>query len=451
MDFLAQSRLLDTVRRLIRRNAHTHLDRVIEKTQPADLAHLLPRLSERDIKFFLRVLALDEERAAEVLSNLAPEMAADVIPLMEVDALARVFMEFASDDAADLLQALPKELADQILERMKVDDAADVEELLRYGPKTAGGIMSTDFFVLNRDVSAREAIAAMHGAEDAEMVFYIYCVNEQGHLVGTLSLRDLLTNPPDTSLRAIMNPDVIKVSPDVDQEHVAKLVARYDLLAIPVVDEFNNLLGIVTVDDIIDVVRDEATEDFLKMVGSGEEDVLESSTLRSAWIRAPWMGLAAVGGIGGAALIAGFRDRIEQVVLLAAFIPVVMGMGGNVGIQSATIMVRGLATGRVHLRGQWKVLLKELRTGVVLAVMGSLLVGLAAFVIGGFDVLLGLTVGSAILSNMATAALLGSLIPLAFRRINVDPAVATGPIMTTFMDVVGILVYFLIAVTVLHL
>ncbi len=451
MDFLAQSRLLDTVRRLIRRNAHTHLDRVIEKTQPADLAHLLPRLSDRDIKFFLKVLALDEERAAEVLSNLDPELASDVIPLMEVDALARVFMEFASDDAADLLQALPQELAEQILELMKGDDAADVEELLRYGPKTAGGIMGTDFFVLNRDVSAREAIAALHGAEDAEMVFYIYCVNEQGHLVGTLSLRDLLTNPPDTSLRAIMNPDVIKVSPDVDQEHVAKLVARYDLLAIPVVDEFNNLLGIVTVDDIIDVVRDEATEDFLKMVGSGEEDVLESSTLRSAWLRAPWMGLAAVGGIAGAALIAGFRDRIEQVVLLAAFIPVVMGMGGNVGIQSATIMVRGLATGRVHLRGQWKVLLKELRTGVLLAVLGSALVGLAAFTIGGFDVLLGLTVGGAILTNMASAALLGSLIPLAFRRINIDPAVATGPIMTTFMDVVGILVYFLIAVAVLSL
>ncbi len=451
MDFLAQSRLLDTVRRLIRRNAHSHLDRVIEKTQPADLATLLPRLSDRDTKFFLKVLALDEERAAEVLSNLAPDLASEVIPLMEVDALARVFKEFASDDAADLLQALPQELADQILECMKGDEAADVEELLRYGPKTAGGIMSTDFFVLNRDVSAREAIAAMHGAEDAEMVFYIYCVNEQGHLVGTLSLRDLLTNPPDTSLRAIMNPDVIKVSPDVDQEHVARLVARYDLLAIPVVDEFNNLLGIVTVDDIIDVVRDEATEDFLKMVGSGEEDVLESSTLRSAWLRAPWMGLAAIGGIAGAALIAGFRDRIEQVVLLAAFIPVVMGMGGNVGIQSATIMVRGLATGRVHLRGQWKVLLKELRTGVLLAVLGSLLVGLAAFAISGFDLLLGLVVGGAILSNMATAALLGSLIPLAFRRINVDPAVATGPIMTTFMDVVGILVYFLIAVAVLSL
>ena len=451
MDFLAQTRLLDTVRRLIRRNAHSHLDRVIEKTQPADLAALLPRLSDRDTKFFLKVLALDEERAAEVLSNLAPELASDVIPLMEVDALARVFKEFASDDAADLLQALPQELAEQILERMKGDDAAEVEELLRYGPKTAGGIMGTDFFVLNRDVSAREAIAALHGAADAEMVFYIYCVNEQGHLVGTLSLRDLLTNPPDTSLRAIMNPDVIKVSPDVDQEHVARLVARYDLLAIPVVDEFNNLLGIVTVDDIIDVVRDEATEDFLKMVGSGEEDVLESSTLRSAWLRAPWMGLAAAGGIAGAALIAGFRDRLEQVVLLAAFIPVVMGMGGNVGIQSATIMVRGLATGRVYLRGQWKVLFKELRTGVLLAVMGSLLVGLAAFVIGGWDPLLGLVVGSAILSNMASAALLGSLIPLLFRRINVDPAVATGPIMTTFMDVVGILVYFLIAVAVLSL
>ena len=451
MDFVAQTRLLDTVRRLIRRKLHTHIDRVVVKTQPADLAHLLPRLSDHDTKFFLRVLALDDERAAEVLSNLEPDMAAEIFPLMEVDALARVFMEFASDDAADLLQALPEELAEQILQRMKGDDAADVEELLRYGPKTAGGIMNTEFYSLNRDVSAREAIAALQEAEDAEMVFYIYCVNEQGHLVGTLSLRDLLTNPPDTPLRAIMNPDVIKVTPDVDQEHVARLVARYDLLAIPVVDEFNQLLGIVTVDDIIDVVRDEATEDFLKMVGSGEEDVLESNVLRSAWLRAPWMVLAAVGGIAGAALITGFRDRIEQVVLLAAFVPVVIAMGGNVGIQSATIMVRGLATGRVHLRGQWKVLAKEIRTGLLLAVLGAVLVGVAAFLIGGLDPRLGLVVGGAILCNMVTAALLGSLVPLAFRRLHVDPAVATGPIMTTFMDVVGIFVYFSISTAVLSL
>jgi len=320
-----------------------------------------------------------------------------------------------------------------------------VEELLHYDPKSAGGIMNTDFFSLNRDVSSREAIAALQEAEDAEMVFYIYCVNEEGHLVGTLSLRDLLTHPADTPLRAIMNPDVIKVTPDMEQETVARLVARYDLLAIPVVDEFNKLLGIVTVDDVIDVVRDEATEDFLKMVGAGDEEVLEASVLRSAWMRAPWMALAAVGGIIGATLISRFEADITRVALLAAFIPVVMAMGGNVGIQSATIMVRGLATGRVLLRGQWKVLARELRTGLLLAVGGGLLVGAAALVLGWSQPAMGLVVGLAILANMCSAALLGSLIPLVFKRLNVDPAVATGPIMTTFMDVVGILVYFLIA------
>jgi magnesium transporter len=451
MDFVAQSRLLDTVRRLIRRKSNTHLDRVIEKTQPADLALLLPRLSEADTKFFLRVLALDDDRIAEVLSNVELHEASEVLQLMELEGLVRVVLALASDDAADLLQALPPELSEQILERMKEDEVADMEELLRYDPQSAGGIMSTDFFSLNREVSAREAIAALQGAEDAEMVFYIYCVNEQGHLVGTLSLRDLLTNPPDSKLRAVMNPDVIKVTPDVDQEHVARLVARYDLLAIPVVDEFNQLLGIVTVDDVIDVVRDEATEDFLKMVGAGEEDVLEGSALRSARMRAPWMLVAAVGGITGAALITGFRERLEEVILLASFIPVVMAMGGNVGIQSATIMVRGLATGRVQLRGQWKVVLREFRTGMLLAVFGGVVVGVAAFGIGGFRPRIGLVVGCAILANMTSAALLGALVPLVFRRLHVDPAVATGPIMTTFMDVAGILVYFLMASAVLSL
>jgi len=445
MDLLAQARLLDTVRRLVRRSAHTHLDRVIDKTQPADIAHLIPRLSERESKFLLKVLSLDLERAAEVISFLDQEDAAELLPRMEMDDLVGVFTELSPDDAADLLPLLPEELSQQILDRMKGDEAADVEELLHYDPKSAGGIMNTDFFSLNRDVSSREAIAALQEAEDAEMVFYIYCVNEEGHLVGTLSLRDLLTHPADTPLRAIMNPDVIKVTPDMEQETVARLVARYDLLAIPVVDEFNKLLGIVTVDDVIDVVRDEATEDFLKMVGAGDEEVLEASVLRSAWMRAPWMALAAVGGIIGATLISRFEADITRVALLAAFIPVVMAMGGNVGIQSATIMVRGLATGRVLLRGQWKVLARELRTGLLLAVGGGLLVGAAALVLGWSQPAMGLVVGLAILANMCSAALLGSLIPLVFKRLNVDPAVATGPIMTTFMDVVGILVYFLIA------
>ena len=445
MDLLAQARLLDTVRRLVRRSAHTHLDRVIDKTQPADIAHLIPRLSERESKFLLKVLSLDLERAAEVISFLDQEDAAELLPRMEMDDLVGVFTELSPDDAADLLPVLPEELSQQILDRMKGDEAADVEELLHYDPKSAGGIMNTDFFSLNRDVSSREAIAALQEAEDAEMVFYIYCVNEEGHLVGTLSLRDLLTHPADTPLRAIMNPDVIKVTPDMEQETVARLVARYDLLAIPVVDEFNKLLGIVTVDDVIDVVRDEATEDFLKMVGAGDEEVLEASVLRSAWMRAPWMALAAVGGIIGATLISRFEADITRVALLAAFIPVVMAMGGNVGIQSATIMVRGLATGRVLLRGQWKVLARELRTGLLLAVGGGLLVGAAALVLGWSQPAMGLVVGLAILANMCSAALLGSLIPLVFKRLNVDPAVATGPIMTTLMDVVGILVYFLIA------
>ena len=445
MDLLAQARLLDTVRRLVRRSAHTHLDRVIDKTQPADIAHLIPRLSERESKFLLKVLSLDLERAAEVISFLDQEDAAELLPRMEMDDLVGVFTELSPDDAADLLPLLPEELSQQILDRMTGDEAADVEELLHYDPKSAGGIMNPDFFSLNRDVTSREAIAALQEAEDAEMVFYIYCVNEEGHLVGTLSLRDLLTHPADTPLRAIMNPDVIKVTPDMEQETVARLVARYDLLAIPVVDEFNKLLGIVTVDDVIDVVRDEATEDFLKMVGAGDEEVLEASVLRSAWMRAPWMALAAVGGIIGATLISRFEADITRVALLAAFIPVVMAMGGNVGIQSATIMVRGLATGRVLLRGQWKVLARELRTGLLLAVGGGLLVGAAALVLGWSQPAMGLVVGLAILANMCSAALLGSLIPLVFKRLNVDPAVATGPIMTTFMDVVGILVYFLIA------
>lgn len=438
---MSQARLLDTTRRLIRRATNSHIQRIIEKSQPVDIAFVIGRLSERELKLFFKELVKNPERAADIISHLEPEVAGDVLPRLEVDDLAKMFSNLMADDAAVLLRALPESLREAILQRMK-EDAEYVEALLVYDPKTAGGIMVPDYFSLDRSITAKEAIEALQkSADDAEMAFYVYCVDAEGHLVGVVSLRQLLTNPPDTPLENIMNPDVIKVGPDVHQEQVARLVARYDLLVVPVVDPYNKMLGIVTVDDIIDVVREEATEDFLKMAGAGE-DVLESGTLRSARLRAPWVALAAVGGILGATLITAFRERIEAVPLLAAFIPVVMGMGGNIGTQTATIMVRGLSTGRVALRGQWKVLAKEVRTGLLLALFGALLVGAAALVLGSFDALFSLAVGGAILANMASAALLGTLVPLLFRKINVDPAVATGPIMTTFMDVVGILIYF---------
>jgi magnesium transporter len=247
-----------------------------------------------------------------------------------------------------------------------------------------------------------------------------------------------------------MTTDVFSVQTDMDQEEVAKIVARYDILAVPVIDDTNRLVGIVTVDDVIDIFRREATEDILKMAGVGEEFVETKSVLKSTRIRLPWLFASCVGGIMAFFIIGKFEGSLAKVAALAAFIPVIMGMGGNIGTQSSTIVVRGIATGRIDIRDFWSVLLKELTIGVILGVIYGLLIGSAAQVRYSMSAL-AISVGLAVVSSMSIAALVGSLVPMAFVRIHIDPAVATGPFVTTAIDIVSVTFYFLIATALLGL
>jgi magnesium transporter len=334
---------------------------------------------------------------------------------------------------------------------MKKDASEEVEDLLRYENDTAGGIMVPDFIALTEDTTAKEAIEALQKEySDVEMPFYLYVVNDYGRLVGISSLRQLVLVPPETPLKAFMTTDVFSVQTDMDQEEVAKIVARYDILAVPVVDDTNRLVGIVTVDDVIDIFRREATEDILKMAGVGEEFVETKSVLKSTRIRLPWLFASCVGGILAFFIIGKFEGSLAKVAALAAFIPVIMGMGGNIGTQSSTIVVRGIATGRIAIRDFWSVLLKELTIGVILGVIYGLLIGSVAQVRYSTSAL-AISVGLAVVSSMSISALVGSLVPMAFARIHIDPAVATGPFVTTAIDIVSVTFYFMIATALLGL
>jgi magnesium transporter len=256
--------------------------------------------------------------------------------------------------------------------------------------------------------------------------------------------------PPDTPLKEFMTTDVFSVQTNTDQEEVAKIVARYDILAVPVVDDANNLVGIITVDDIIDILRLEATEDMLKMAGAGEEFVETKSVFGSIRIRLPWMFASFLGGIIAIFIIGRFEKSLLQVAYLAAFIPIIMGMGGNIGTQSSTIVVRGLATGRLNVRDLWPVVFKEVSVGLSLGVIYGLLLGaVAQFQFS--KIALAASVGLAVLSSMSVAALVGSLIPMVFARLHIDPAVATGPFVTTSIDIISVFFYFTIATTLLGL
>jgi magnesium transporter len=368
---------------------------------------------------------------------------------MPVDEIVTIMESMPADDVADLIGKLPEEKADTILEKMQQEGSEEVEGLLRYGDETAGGIMVPDFIALSEDITAKEAIESIQrDYVDVEMPFYLYVVDQYGKLVGVSSLRQLVVVPAEKALKDFMTTDVFAAQTDMDQEEVAKIVSSYDILAVPVVDESNRLVGIVTVDDVIDILRKEATEDILKMAGAGEEFVETQSVVRSIRIRAPWLFASCIGGIVAFFIIGHFEESLKVLTYLAAFIPVIMGMGGNIGTQSSTIVVRGLATGRLNVRDIWSVVSKELAIGLILGIVYGVIIGVVAQVSFGTSAF-ALSVGLAVISSMTVAALVGSMVPMLFARFNIDPAVATGPFVTTSIDIISVFFYFKIATTLL--
>ena len=440
-----QQLLVDTLRRFVRRGASTHLERVLEKTRAEDIALALGELPPRESRVIFTLLLEVPSRAAEVVAAYELSQLEDLMKGFDAELLKPVFAEIQSDDAADILAELPPEFAASILEALEDEDSEGIEELMQFAEDTAGGIMSTEVFALDKELTAREAIVALQESEDAEMVFYIYCVNEEGHLVGVLSLRQLLTVPPATKLKDTMVSDVISVPVTLDQEEVARIVARYDLLALPVVDEFNKLVGIITVDDVIDVLRDEATEDMMLMAGLGDEDLALRSTGTAIRTRIPWLIMGIVGLMGAAAMIRAFEHKIEAVAALAAFIPVVVGLSGNVGVQSSTLVVRGIAMGQLDVGEVGSAVWGEVKVVGGIAFLCGFLVAGISYVVGGQNLMLAGAVTSSLFLSMLVAAVVGTAVPLIAERLGIDPALATGPVLTTTIDLVGVLIYFVVA------
>ena len=442
--------LLDTSKRLLRRDAIGRLRKIVDKTHAADLAAIFPFLTPSE-QTALFNLVENVEQKAMFFSELEEEILLKLIEDMPLDQITIVLEQMPNDDVADLVGKLPEEKAKALLDLMTKEGSEEVEELLAYDAETAGGIMIPDFIALKEEVTAKEAIQTLQKDHvDIEMPFYLYVVDDHDHLVGVISLRQLVVVPPQTQLKSIMATDAVSVQTNTDQEEVAKIVARYNILAVPVVDENNTLVGIVTVDDVIDIIREEATEDILKMAGAGEGLVETLSLVKSTRIRLPWLLASWIGGVIAFVIIGYFEESLNKLVYLAAFIPIIMGMGGNIGTQSSTIVVRGLATGKLNVKQVWEVVLKELSIGFILGFVYGLLLGMVVHL--HYDmVLLGITVGLAVICSMTIAALVGSLVPMAFARIHIDPAVATGPFVTTSIDILSVFFYFQIATMLLKL
>ena len=438
--------LRDTFARLLRRNAHTNLVKLIRKTHPADLAVVFRYFSDEEQAQVFSIM-VEDGQAMEFLVELDDTLIANLLENESPERIATVIQESSANDQSFILSTLEDEQAQSVIELLKTEEQEEIEELMGYPEDSAGAMMTTNVFTLYQNTTCRDALKSLQDQSEAEMVFYLYITDDDDRLVGVASLRALATTPADTILKEIMVKRVHTVRPETDQEEVAQIVAQYNYLAVPVLDEDDQLLGIVTVDDVVDVIREEATEDFLQMAGAGKDrEILLKSSWENARARLPWLFASWIGGIVAASIIGTFEHLLESIIALAAFIPVIIGMGGNIGTQSSTIIVRGIATGRIEIGSELKVMWKEVRVGIILGVLYGLLLGaFAKFRFIDADPMLGVVVGLSIGCSMLLAVAVGTFVPMFLRKVDVDPAIASGPFVTTSIDILGVLFYFVIA------
>ena len=431
--------VLDSVKRLQRMGATANLVNLLQKQHPADLAQVFGDLPDRDRHAVFNLLVERNGRLAmEALSELGPEVGALLLADRPAEEIARLVQELPSDDAAAIVDHLPEELSAAVLDLMRRKEGGDVENLLEYAEQTAGRIMNPNVFALDEEMTVGEAITALQRSRDVEMVFYLYVVDDRRHLVGVVSLRRLLLVPPDTPLKRIMTADLTSVRVDTDQEEVARQVASYNLLAIPVVDEENKLVGVITVDDVIDVIKDEATEDIYRLAGVSSDEHIGTPARDSLRKRLPWLWVNLGTAFLAASVVKLFEGTIGQVTALAVFMPVVAGMGGNAATQTLTVIVRGIAVGELTWGNSRKALLKEALVGLGNGVGCGVVAAGGAWLLQG-SAMLGFVLGLAMVINMFVAATAGTLIPLALRALKVDPALASSVFITTLTDVFGFL------------
>ncbi|RSL32310.1 magnesium transporter [Salibacterium salarium] len=422
--------------------------RLFLELHPADQTEVFLRLEESERKRVYEFLSPEE--FAEIFEGLEiDEQKAIALELNDYYA-AEMFNKMYADDVADFFGELQQEHVEDILQAMNKEDADDVQELLMYEDNTAGSIMTKEFISVKASHTVAEVIELLREkGPDAETIYYLYVVDEAGKLVGVTSIRDLITSMSDETIETFMSSRVVSVHVKTDQEEVAQLIQKYDFLAAPVVTDHNMLVGIVTVDDVIDVLEQEATEDVGEITASrGSTDVTITS-IQAAKRRAPWIVLLMFFGLGTAEVIGIFEETLESVVLLAAFIPMVMGSAGNTGTQSLAVAVRALATGTLEKRGFWKTVVREFSTGLLIGVTCGVVIMLLLGLLYG-DLFLGFIVGLSIMVSLGVASVIGTTIPLIINKLNMDPAIASGPFITTLSDVISLMIYFTIATSFLQ-
>ncbi len=437
MENIQVHELAKNISRVLREGKPAEAVATLQRLHPADRAEVFCQLQRADQNLLLTLLSPEE--VGEILEYLDEEDRKELTARLELGTLSRVLDEVDSDVAADVLHDLPRGEAEQVLGQMK--ERADVERLLPYADTSAGGLMMPVPVVLRPWMTAQDAINLLRREKpDTDIVYYLFVIDENDRLVGVVSLRQLVIADPDTPIGQIMDPQVVYVGPDTDQEEVARLMEHYDLLALPVVDRDRRLLGMVLIEDVVDVIEEEATEDMFRMVGLSEEERALGPVSESIRLRLPWLVVNLYTAFLAGWVVSLFEDSISKVAALAAIMPVISGQGGNDGIQTITVIIRSLALGEVGVRDVFRVLRKQvliaLANGTVIGSLTALTVLLWK---GNFA--LAVVAAAAMVLNMLVAGFFGVIIPITLKLLRRDPAQASGVILTTFTDVCGFFIF----------
>jgi magnesium transporter len=432
--------------------ANTALNRLeflgaaLENAHPAEIADAMRHLDPRIQELIMDLLPPEDASETLLALRVIDEGAGiDLAEELDSDELSEMLNVMEPDDAADVVADLPEEGVAEVLELMEEEESRSVQELLQYPEDTAGGIMTSEFASLSADITADEAIQYLREHIPARQILYVYVTGEAGEFLGTVPLDRFITGQPNTRLRDLVITSVISVTPDTDREEAATLVTQYDMLALPVVDGKNRLLGVITIDDAMDAQQEEATEDIYKLAGTSDDELLSKSAFKVARIRLPWLFVCLAGSLISGLVISFFSGTLSQAVAIAAFMPAIMAMGGNTGLQSSTATVRGIATGYISLLRVRGVIFREIRTALLMGMACGIIMALVSFIWSGGLIVMGLVVGLSIFIAMSLSATMGILIPITFKRNNVDPAVASGPFITMINDITGLLIYLTLA------
>jgi magnesium transporter len=442
--------LMDDIRDLIGSRSDFLIKNIFSDLYPADIAHIINRLEFEEGDYLFSLLSTED--AGRVIVELDDDHREHFLETLKSQTISEIVEELPSDEATDIVGELTKEKAEEVLEELSEKDSSDLQELLRYDKSTAGGLMQKEVIVVHKKETVKKAVQAVRRAAreyGEEQLYNVFVVDDDNVVVGMLSISNLILLSPNRRIYKVMNPDIITIPSNMDQEEVAQIFKKYNAVSLPVVDNGGRLLGRITVDDIVDVMQEEHDEDVAHLIGSDAEELESRSPSQIAVLRLPWVLLTLLIELLAGVVISNFDGTLSRIILLASFMPIISAISGNTGLQSAAIIVRGLATGHVKLSEWWIPVLRQLQTTLIIGGVCGLVIG----TIGGIwygKVLFGGIVGFSMFISINISGFVGTSIPMLSKSLGFDPAITAGPFETAFQDVVGVTIFLSIATSLLH-